>query len=67
MQEPENIAAGRAGTGVHLYRTAAFAAPNQLIAQPCRKLMRAVCACTIDHNDFGPTHPLAQMREKWLY
>ena len=61
MQEPENIAAGRTRPGVHLYRTAAFAAPNKLIAQPYRKLIRAVGACSIDHNDFRPRRSLAQM------
>jgi hypothetical protein len=50
-----------------LYRTAAFAAPNKLIAQPCRKLIRAVGACTIDHNDFRSGRSLAQMLEKGAY
>ena len=64
MQEPENIAAGRPGTGVHLYRTAALAAPNKLIAKPCRKIIRAVGACAINHNDFRSRRSLAQMLEK---
>jgi len=67
MQEPENIAGGRAGTCVHLYRTAAFTAPNKLIAEPCRKRIGAVGACTIDHNDFRSRRSLAQMLEKRTY
>jgi hypothetical protein len=59
MQEPENIATGRAGPGVHLCRTATFAAPNQLIAEPHRKPIRAVGACAIDNNNFCPTGSLA--------
>jgi hypothetical protein len=67
MQEPENIAVGRAGAGVHLYRTAAFAAPNKLIAKPRRKLIRAIVACTIYDNDFRSRRSLAQMLEKGAY
>jgi len=67
MQEPENIAAGRTGAGIHLYRTAAFAAPNELITESYRKLIRAVGACTIDHNDFRSRRSLAQMLEKRPY
>jgi len=67
MQEPENIAAGRAGASIHLYRAAAFASPNELIAEPRRKLIGAVGACTIDHNDFRSRRSLAQMLEKRTY
>ena len=67
MQEPENIAARHAGASVHLHRTAAFAAPNKLIAKPRSKLVRAVGACTIDHNDFRSSRSLAQMLEKGAY
>jgi hypothetical protein len=67
MQEPENISAGRARAGVHLDRSAAFAGPNQLIAERDRKLVRAVGACTIDHNDFRSRRSRAQMLEKGAY
>jgi hypothetical protein len=42
-------------------------APNQLIAKPCRKLVRAVVACSIDHNDFRSRRSLAQMLKKRAY
>jgi len=67
MKEPENIAAGRAGTGVHLYRTAVFAAPNKLIAKPCCKVIRAIGACAIDDDDFRAKGSPAQIREKRAY
>src|ERR1044071_4913360 len=67
MQEPENIAPRHAGAGVHLYRAAAFAAPNELMTEPRRKLIRAVGACAIDHDDFRASRSLAQMLEKRAY
>ena len=67
VQEPENIAAGRARPGVHLFRTAALVAPDKVIAQPRRKLIRAVGARAIDHNDFRSTRSLAEMLEKRAY
>jgi hypothetical protein len=67
MQEPENIAACCIRSGVHLYRTAALTAPDNLIAEPFRKLISAIGACTIDDNDFRSGRPVAQLLEKGAY
>ena len=67
MQEPQNLAACRSRPGVHLSCTAAFAAPNELFAEPFREFTRAVGACPIDHNDFRSWCSLAKMLEKGAY
>ena len=67
MQKPENIAAGCIGSDVHLFRTAALAAPDNLIAEALRQLVGAVSAPAIDDNNFRPRGSLAQIREKWAY
>ena len=64
MQKPQNIAAGGVGSDVHLFRTAALAAPDNLIAEALRQLVGAVSARAIDDNNFRPTGSLAQIREK---
>jgi hypothetical protein len=67
MQKPENIATRGFGSGIHLFRAAALAAPDKLIAQALRQLVGAVGARAIDDNDFRPTGSLAQIREKRTY
>jgi hypothetical protein len=67
MQKPQNIAAGGIGSDVHLFRTAAPAAPDNLIAEALRQLVGAVSARAIDDNNFRPTGSLAQIREKRAY
>ena len=67
MQKPQNIAAGGIGSDVHLFRTAALAAPDNLIAEALRQLVGAVSARAIDDNNFRPTGSLAQIREKRAY
>jgi len=63
MQKPENIAGGCIGSGIHLFRTAALAGPDYLIAEALRQSVGAVSARTIDDNNFRFT----QIREKWAY
>src|SRR3954468_15118956 len=67
MEKPENLAARHMRACVHLYRTAAFAATKKVIAEACRKLVCAVDACTIDHNNFRSRRSLSQMLEKQTY
>ena len=67
MQEPENIAACGVGSDIHLFRTAPLAGPDHLIAEALRQLIGAVSARTIDDNNFRPTGPLPQIREKAAY
>jgi hypothetical protein len=67
MQKPENIAACGIGSDVHLFRTAALAAPDKLIAETSRQLVGAVIARAIDDNNFRPTGSLAQVRKKRAY
>ena len=67
MQEPQNIAACRIGSDVHLPGTAARAAPYNVIAEALRQLVGAVSARAIDDNNFRPPCSLAQIREKWAY
>jgi hypothetical protein len=67
MEKPENIAACGIGSDIHLFRTAALAAPDNLIAEALRELVGAVSARAIDDNNFRPTGSLAQIREKRAY
>ena len=67
MQKPQNIAAGGIGSDIHLFRTAALAAPDNLIAEALRQLVGAVSARAIDDNYFRSTGSLAQIREKRTY
>ena len=67
MQKPQNIAACGIGSDVHLFRTAALAASDNLIAEALRQLVGAVSARAIDDNNFRPTGSLAQIREKRAY
>ena len=67
MQKPQNIAAGGIGSDVHLFRTAALAASDNLIAEALRQSVGAVSARAIDDNNFRPTGSLAQIREKRAY
>jgi hypothetical protein len=67
MQEPENIAACGAGSDIHLFRTAALAAPDNLITEALRQPIGAVRARAIDYDDFRPRSSLAQIREKMAY
>ena len=67
MQKPQNIAACGIGSDVHLFRTAALAAPDNLIAKALCQLVCAVSARAIDDNNFRPTGSLAQTREKRAY
>jgi hypothetical protein len=62
MQKPQDIAACGIGSDVHLFRTAALAAPDNLIAETLRQLVGAVSARAIDHNNFRPAGSLAQVR-----
>ena len=64
MQKPENIAACCIGSDVHLFRTAALAAPDNLIAEALRQPVGAVSARAIDDNNFRPTGSLAQIRRE---
>jgi hypothetical protein len=67
MQEPQNIATGGIGSDIHLFRTAALAAPDNLIAEALRQLVGAVSARAIDDNNFRPAGSLAQVRKKRAY
>jgi hypothetical protein len=67
VQKPENIAACGIGAGVHLFRTAALAAPDNLIAEALGQLGGAISTRAIDDNNFRPTGSLAQIREKRAY
>src|SRR6267142_207301 len=67
MQKPQNIAACGIGSDVHLFGTAALAAPDNVIAEVLRQLVGAVSARAIDDNNFRPTGSLAQIREKRAY
>ena len=67
MQKPQNIAACGIGSDVHLFRTAALAASDNLIAEALRQLVGAVSARAIDDNNFRPTGSLAQVQEKRAY
>lgn len=67
MQKPQDIAACGIGSDVHLFRTAALAAPDNLIAEALCQLVRAVSARAIDDNNFRPTGSLAQIREEPAY
>jgi hypothetical protein len=67
VQKPQNIAACCIDSGIHLFGTAALAAPDNLIAEGLRQLIGAVSARAIDDNNFRPTCSLAQIREKWTY
>jgi hypothetical protein len=67
VQKPQNIAACGIGSGIHLFGTAALAAPDNLIAEPFRQPLGAVSARAIDDNNFSPTGSLAQVREKRAY
>ena len=67
MQKPENIAACGTGSHVHLFRAAAVAASDNLIAEALRQPVGAVSARAIDDNDFRPSGSFAQSREKGTY
>ncbi len=67
MQKPKNIAACGIGSDVHLFGTAALAAPDNLIAEALRQLVGAISAPAIDDNNFRPTGSLAQIRQKRAY
>ena len=67
MQKPQDIAACGIGSDVHLFRTAALAASDNLIAEALRQLVGAVSARAIDDNNFRSRRSLAQMREKSPY
>ena len=67
MQKPQNIAACGIGSDVHLFRTAALAAPDNVIAEALRQLVGAVSARAIDDNNFRPTGSLPQIRQKGSY
>jgi hypothetical protein len=67
MQKPENISSCGAGSSIHLLRTAALTASDNLIAEASRQPIGAVRARAIDDNDFRPTSSLAQLREKRAY
>jgi hypothetical protein len=67
MQKPENIAACGTGSHVHLFRAAAVAASDNLIAEALRQPVGAVSARAIDDNDFRATGSFAQLREKRTY
>ena len=67
MQKPKNIAACSIGSEVHLFRTAALAAPDNLIAEAFRQPVGAVSARAIDNNNFRPTGSLAEIRQKRAY
>jgi hypothetical protein len=67
MQKPENITACRVGAGIHLFRTAALAAPDNSITEANRESFSAVSAHAVDDNNFGATGSFAQLREKPAY
>src|SRR5262249_40410642 len=67
MQNPEDIAASRRRSHVHLFRTAAFATSDKLIAEALRQVIGAVSARAIDDNNFRTTGSIAQVREKRAY
>ncbi len=67
MQKPKNIAACSIGSEVHLFRAAALAAPDNLIAEAFRQSVGAISARAIDDNNFRPTGSFAQVRKKRAY
>ena len=67
VQKPEDIAACRIGSNIHLPGTAARAALDDVIAKALHHLVGAVSARAIDDNNFRPMCSLAQIREKWAY
>jgi hypothetical protein len=67
MQKPENIAACGVRSGIHLFRTAALAAPDNLVTEALRQPIGAVGARAIDDDNFRPKSSLAQIREKRAY
>jgi hypothetical protein len=67
MQKPQNTAVCGIGSGVHLFCTAAPAAPDNLIAEALRQSIRAVGARAIDDNNFRLTGSFAQVRKKRAY
>ena len=67
VQKPENIAASGVGSGVHLLRATAFAAPDYLITEALRHPVGAVRTRAVDDNNFRSTGSLAQIREKRAY
>jgi hypothetical protein len=67
VQKPENIAACGVGSEIHLFRTAAIAASDNLVAKAVRQPIGTVIARAIDDNNFRPTGSLAQIREKRAY
>ena len=67
MQKPQNIAACRVGSGIHLFRTAALAAPDNLITEAMRQSVGAVGTRAIHDNNVRPAGSFAQIREKRAY
>ena len=59
VQKPQDIAACCIGSDVHLFRTAALAAPDNLVAEAFRQPVGAVTAPAIDDNNFRTTGSLA--------
>jgi hypothetical protein len=59
VQKPKNIAACGVGSDIHLLRTAARAAPYNVIAEVFRQTVGAISAPAIDDNNFRPTRSLA--------
>jgi hypothetical protein len=66
MDEPKNLTARSACTGIHLYGPIRFAS-NKLIAKARGEVDRAIGTSAVRDNDlsFGPS--LAQMQKKWPY
>jgi hypothetical protein len=59
MQKPEDFAACCVGSNVHLPRTAARVAPDNLVAETLRQLVGAVSALAVDDDNFRPRRSLA--------
>ena len=67
VQKPEDIAACRIGSNIHLPGTAARAALDNVIAKALHQPVGAVSARAIDDNNFRPTGSLPQIRQKGSY
>jgi len=66
MDEPKNLTARSACTGIHLYGPIRLAS-NKLIAKARGEVDRAIGASAIRDNNLGSGRSLAQVLEKWPY
>jgi hypothetical protein len=66
MDEPKNLTARSACTGIHLYGPIGLAS-NKLIAKARGEVDRAIGTSAVRDNDLSFGRSLAQMQKKWPY